>query len=61
MNLEQYKWHVFEEKYLVYKTESKNICFYRFTQEFLPGFVSLLKQFTENFFIPIQVLICFVF
>ena len=46
---------------ILYKTESKNIFFCRFTQEFLPRFVSLLKQFTENFFIPIQVLICFVF
>ena len=46
---------------ILYKTEGKNIFFYRFTQEFLPRFVSLLKQFTENFFIPIQVLICFVF
>ena len=46
---------------ILYKTESKNIFFCRFTQEFLPRFVSLLKQFTENFFTPIQVLICFVF
>ena len=40
---------------ILYKTESKNIFFCRFIQEFLPRFVSLLKQFTENFFIPIQV------
>ena len=57
---EQYKWYVFEEKYFI-RPKVRTYFFYCFTQEFLPRFVSLTKQFTENFFMSIQVFFCFVF